>query len=158
MADDATRSNTLIQDYYYFVDDKSIGPIISHGYYLNSVKVTCNGSEYKGYVLLAASSNGNKQDLKRIPVIKEFPYVFLEDILEFSLQREIEFTINLVLGVGPISIAPYQMSPLELAELKKQLDGLLGNKFIRPSASSWGAPMLLVKKKDGKMRLCVDYQ
>ena len=50
------------------------------------------------------------------------------------------------------------MSALELAELKKQLDELLGKKFIRPSASPWGAPVLLVKKKDGGMRLCVDYR
>ncbi|XP_073222416.1 uncharacterized protein [Cicer arietinum] len=50
------------------------------------------------------------------------------------------------------------MSPLELSELKKQLEELLAKQFIRPSVSPWGAPMLLVKKKDGSMRLCVDYR
>ena len=82
---------------------------------------------------------------------KEFSDVFPDDIPEFPPQREIEFSIELVPGTGPISIAPYRMSPLELAELKKQLDELLGKKFIRPSASPWGAPVLLVKKKDGRM-------
>jgi len=46
------------------------------------------------------------------------------------------------------------MSPLELAELKKQIEELLDKQFIRPSVSPWGAPVLLVKKKDGTMRLC----
>ena len=50
------------------------------------------------------------------------------------------------------------MSPLELAELKKQIEGLLEKQFIRPSALLWGAPILIVKKKDGGMRLYVDYR
>lgn len=58
----------------------------------------------------------------------------------------------------PVSMAPYRMSPAELAELKKQLEDLLDKKFIRSSVSPWGAPVLLMKKKDGSMRLCVDYR
>ena len=64
----------------------------------------------------------------------------------------IEFSIT-----GPISIAPYQMSLLELAELTKQLEQLLEKKFVRPSVLPWGALILFVKKKDGSMQLCVDY-
>ena len=55
-------------------------------------------------------------------------------------------------------MAPYRMSASELTELKKQLEELLEKKFVRPSVSLWGAPVLLVKKKDGSMRLCVDYR
>jgi len=55
-------------------------------------------------------------------------------------------------------MAPYRMAPAELAELKKQIEDLLEKKFIRPSASPWGAPILLVKKKDDSSRLCVDYR
>ncbi|MCI57146.1 RNA-directed DNA polymerase (Reverse transcriptase), partial [Trifolium medium] len=55
-------------------------------------------------------------------------------------------------------MAPYRMSVSELKELKKQLQELLEKKFIRPSVSPWGAPLLLVKKKDGSMRLCIDYR
>ena len=55
-------------------------------------------------------------------------------------------------------MAPYRMAPIELVELKKQIEDLLEKKFIRPSASPWGAPMLLVKKKDGSSQLCVDYR
>jgi len=54
-------------------------------------------------------------------------------------------------------MAPYRMAPAELSELKKQIEDLLEKKFIRPSASPWGAPVLLVKRKDGSSRLCVDY-
>ncbi|WKA06026.1 hypothetical protein VitviT2T_023954 [Vitis vinifera] len=50
------------------------------------------------------------------------------------------------------------MAPLELKELKTQLDELLGKGFIRPSTSPWGAPVLFVKKKDGTLRLCIDYR
>ena len=61
-------------------------------------------------------------------------------------------------GTTPISIAPYQMAPLELKELKKQLEDLLEKGFVRRSISPWGAPVLFVKKKDGSMRLCIDYR
>ena len=63
--------------------------------------------------------------------------MFLDDIPKFSSKREIEFSIKLVPGMGPIFIAPYRISPMELAELKSQLEELLEKKFIRPSASTW---------------------
>ena len=50
------------------------------------------------------------------------------------------------------------MSPIELTELKKQLEELLDKQFVRPSVSPWGAPMLRVKKKEGTRKLCVDYR
>ena len=49
------------------------------------------------------------------------------------------------------------MALAELKELKQQLQELLDKKFIRPSYSSWGAPVLFVEKKDGSMRMCIDY-
>ena len=58
----------------------------------------------------------------------------------------------------PISMAPYHMAPIKLKELKLQLQELLEKGFIRPSVSPWGAPILFVKKKDGSMRLCIDYR
>ena len=57
-----------------------------------------------------------------------------------------------------MSMTPYRMSASELAELKKQLEDFLDKKFVRPSVSPWGAPVLLVKKKDGSMRLCINYR
>ena len=80
----------------------------------------------------------------------------------FSLKNFLEchqmFVIDLVPGTSPIAKRPYRMSASELAELKKQLEELQRIGFIRPSSSPWGAPVLFVKKKDGSMRLCVDYR
>lgn len=54
-------------------------------------------------------------------------------------------------------MTPYKMSTFELCELKKQLEDLLEKNFVRTSVSPWDAPMLLVKKKDDSMRLCVEH-
>ncbi|KAL0540962.1 hypothetical protein IC582_020988 [Cucumis melo] len=74
------------------------------------------------------------------------------------LRTEVEFAIELEPGTVPISRAPYRMAPAELKELKVQLQELLDKGFIRPSVSPWGVPVLFVKKKDGSMRLCMDYR
>ena len=65
------------------------------------------------------------QKLKDILVVREYLDVFHEDISDFLPKKEIEFTIELVLGTGPISIALYRMLPLELAELKMRIEKLL---------------------------------
>jgi hypothetical protein len=64
----------------------------------------------------------------------------------------------LLLGSIPSSKAPYRISLSELIELKIQLQELLNKEYIRPSVSPWGAPVLFVKKKDGTLRLCIDYR
>jgi hypothetical protein len=74
------------------------------------------------------------------------------------LERDVEFVIELQPGTAPISKWPYRMTPKELAELKTQLHELLDKGYIRPSSSPWGCPALFVKKKDGSLRLCVDYR
>ena len=93
-----------------------------------------------------------------VRVIQEFPEVFPDDLPGLPPNREIDFTIELVPGTEPISKAPYRMAPTELKELKTQLQELLDLGFIRPSHSPWGAPVLFVKKKDGSMRMCIDYR
>ena len=93
-----------------------------------------------------------------IHVVSEYADVFPEDLPGIPPEREVDFTIELVPGAAPVSRAPYRMSPAELKELKEQLMELLGKGFIRPSTSPWGAPVLFVKKKDGSMRLCIDYR
>ncbi|XP_057745124.1 uncharacterized protein LOC130962992 [Arachis stenosperma] len=141
-----------------FMPEGENGAVVATRYYLNSVMVHCNGEECQGYILLAANALGDAQNLDQIPVVRDFPEVFPEDIPEFPLQREIEFPIELVSGARSVSIAPYRMASIELTELKTHLEELLNNRFIRSSVSPWGAPVFLVKKKDGGMCLCVDYR
>ncbi|KAL0537629.1 hypothetical protein IC582_026612 [Cucumis melo] len=92
------------------------------------------------------------------PVVRDYPDVFPEELPGLPPHREVEFAIELEPGTVPISRAPYRMAPAELKELKVQLQELLDKGFIRPSVSPWGVPVLFVKKKDGSMRLCIDYR
>ncbi|XP_073224802.1 uncharacterized protein [Cicer arietinum] len=110
------------------------------------------------YMILASLEFEEKVVIRDVPIVCEFPEVFPQDVTSLPPEREIEFSIDLVPGTGPISMAPYRMSPLELSELKNQLEDLLDKQFIRPSVSPQDAPVLLVKKNDGSMRLCVDYR
>ncbi|XP_057518465.1 uncharacterized protein LOC130799384 [Amaranthus tricolor] len=96
--------------------------------------------------------------LETVPVVNEFMDVFPDEIPGMPPTRDFEFTIDLVPGAGPISKAPYRMAPAEMEELRKQVEELLEKGYIRPSVSPWGAPVLFVRKKDGSMRLCIDYR
>jgi hypothetical protein len=96
--------------------------------------------------------------LDEIPVVCEYPDVFPNELPSMPLDRDVEFVIELQPGTTPISKQPYRMPPKELAELKTQLQELLDKGCIRPSSSPWGCPALFVKKKDGSLRLCVDYR
>jgi len=98
------------------------------------------------------------EQIRSIPMVDKYADVFLDEIPELLLSRDVDFTIDLIPGAGLVSMALYQMALAELAELKKQIEDLLEKKFIRPSASPWGALVLLVKKKDGNSKLCVDYR
>nr|KYP60141.1 Transposon Ty3-G Gag-Pol polyprotein [Cajanus cajan] len=96
--------------------------------------------------------------VEEIDVVRDFVEVFPDEVPGLPPTREMEFSIDLVPGAGPVSVAPYRMAPAELVELKGQLEDLLEKQLVRPSVSPWGAPVLLVKKKDGGSRLCVDYR
>ena len=95
--------------------------------------------------------------LQYVNVVNEFSDVFPDDLPKIPPDREIEFGIDLLPDTQPISISPYHMAPAKLKELKEQLKDLLDKDFIRPSISPWGAPVLFVRKKDGSLRMCIDY-
>lgn len=88
----------------------------------------------------------------------EFLNVFLEKLSGLPPNREVDFAIEVFFDMTPVSIVPYLMEPTKLKELKIQLQDLLDCDFIRPSISHWGAPLLFFKKKDGFMRLHIDYR
>jgi len=121
------------------------------------VKKSLDG-EASLFMMFASLKEIGEKGVGDLLVVQEFPEVFPDDIIDLLPEREVEFAIDLVPGTSPISIVPYRMSTSELGELKKQLEELLEKRFIRPRVSPSGAPVLLVKKKDGSMRLCVDYR
>nr|GFB59501.1 putative reverse transcriptase domain-containing protein [Tanacetum cinerariifolium] len=81
-----------------------------------------------------------------------------EKIVRLPPVREIEFLIDLIPGALPVVKSPYRLAPSEMPELSSQLKELQEKGFIRPSHSPWGAPVLFVKKKDGAIRMCIDYR
>jgi hypothetical protein len=98
------------------------------------------------------------KNIEEIPVVREFPDVFPDDLPGKPPMRDIEFKIELQLGTAPITRSPYKMSRDEMAELKIQLKDLLDKGYIKPCSSPWGCPILFVLKKDKELRLCVDYR
>jgi hypothetical protein len=98
------------------------------------------------------------KSIEDVPVVREYPDVFPEELLGMPPDRDIEFVIDLIPGTSPIAKRPYRMAAPELTELKKQLRELQRSGFIRPSSSPWGAPVLFVEKKYKSLRMCVDYR
>ncbi|WMV24940.1 hypothetical protein MTR67_018325, partial [Solanum verrucosum] len=96
--------------------------------------------------------------IESIPVVSEFSEMFPNDLPGMPLDRDIDLCIDLEPSTRPIYIPPYRMALAELREHKAQIQELLDKGFIRLSASPWGAPVLFVKKKNGSMRMCIDYR
>ena len=113
---------------------------------------------YQGYLAHVVDTRKEVLKLDDIPIMREYPDFFPKDLPRILVDREIEFSIDVLPRISPISKAPYRMAPTELKKLKEQLQELLNKGFIKPSASPWGAPVLFVKKMDGTMRLCIDYR
>ncbi|GKE12914.1 putative reverse transcriptase domain-containing protein, partial [Tanacetum coccineum] len=99
-----------------------------------------------------------KKRLEDVPVVRDFPEVFPEDLPGIPPTRQVEFQIDLIPGAAPVARAPYRLAPSEMKELSEQLQELSNKGFIRPSSSPWGASVLFVKKKDGSFRVCIDYR
>ncbi|GJT21774.1 putative reverse transcriptase domain-containing protein [Tanacetum coccineum] len=115
-------------------------------------------------VFLAQISVRKKEDkserkqIEDVPIVRDFPEVFPEDLPGLPPARPVEFQIDLIPGAAPVARAPYRLAPSEMKELSEQLQELSDKGFIRPSSSPWGAPVLFVKKKDGSFRMCIDYR
>ncbi|GKG09887.1 hypothetical protein Tco_0338633, partial [Tanacetum coccineum] len=105
-----------------------------------------------------AEDKSEEKRLEDVPVVRDFPEVFPEDLSGVPPTRQVEFQIDLVPGAAPVARAPYRLAPSEMKELSDQLQELSDKGFIRPSSSPWGAPVLFVKKKDGSFQMCIDYR
>nr|GFA74928.1 putative reverse transcriptase domain-containing protein [Tanacetum cinerariifolium] len=117
-----------------------------------------HGERPEGNLKQLKTMKVNESKLKDIPVVREFPDVFPENLSGLPPSRKVEFRIDLIHGAMPVAKSPYRLAPTKMQELANQLKELQDKGFIRPSSSPWGAPVLFVKKKDGSFRMCIDYR
>ncbi|GJR71760.1 putative reverse transcriptase domain-containing protein [Tanacetum coccineum] len=129
------------------------GNVIS---YIKARKYIKRGSQL--FLAQVTEKEPSKKQLQDVPVIHNFPKVFPDDLPGLPPPRQVEFRIELVPGAALVARAPYRLAPSELKELSDQLKELLEKGFICPSSSPWGAPVLFIKKKDGTLRMCIDYR
>jgi hypothetical protein len=129
-------------------------------YAKKSVKLTTpEGKEMEFVTELVVTAKGvancvkvNQLDASQgseVPVVNEFPNVFLEELPGMPPDQDIEFVIELKPGTTPIYNTPYRMATPELAELKEHIKELLEKGFVCPSSSPWGTLVIFVPKKDG---------
>ncbi|GKC18510.1 putative reverse transcriptase domain-containing protein [Tanacetum coccineum] len=104
------------------------------------------------------SACDREKHLEGMPILRNFPEVFPDDLPGLPPPRQVEFEIKLVPGATPVTRAPYRLAPSELKELSDQPKELSEKGFIRSSSSPWGALVLFVKKKDRSFHMCIDYR
>nr|GEV38909.1 putative reverse transcriptase domain-containing protein [Tanacetum cinerariifolium] len=134
----------------------------------NHAVIVCNEKivriPYRNEILIV---QGDKSDEKKsmlsiISCVKAHKYmekeVFPEDLPGLPMIRQVKFQIDLVPGAVLVARALYRLAPSEMQELSTQLQELSDKGFIKPSSSPWGAPVLFFKKKDGSLRMCIDYR
>ncbi|GJR68390.1 putative reverse transcriptase domain-containing protein [Tanacetum coccineum] len=130
-----------------------------HGVIICDEKIVHGCDVFLAHITTKEAKDKSKgKRLEDVPIVKDFPEVFPEDLSGIPPARQVEFQIDLVPGVAPVARAPYRLAPSEMKELAKQLQELSDKGFIRPSSSPWGAPVLFVKKKDRSFRMCIDYR
>ncbi|GKB98532.1 putative reverse transcriptase domain-containing protein, partial [Tanacetum coccineum] len=118
-----------------------------HGVIICDEKIGCD--VFLAHITIKeAKDKSEGKRLEDIPIVRDFPGVFLEDLSGIPPARQVEFQIDLVPGNAPIARAPYRLAPSKMKELAEQLQELSDKGFIRPSSSPWGSPVLFVKKKD----------
>jgi hypothetical protein len=91
-------------------------------------------------------------------ILDDFSSVFPDDLAVGVPNRSIQHYIQLVPGAKPFARNQYRLSPIELEEVKKQVEYLLSKGLIAPSSSPWSAPILFAPKPDGTLRMCIDYR
>ena len=111
-----------------------------------------------GWLASLTLEDEERPDLDLPRVVCEYVDVFPDELSGLPLQRVVDFSNELHPGTFPISMTPHRMAPVELQELRVQLQELLDKGFIKPSTSSWGALVLFTKKKDKTLRLYIDYR
>ncbi|GJW13126.1 putative reverse transcriptase domain-containing protein [Tanacetum coccineum] len=118
---------------------------------------------YENEILIVQGDKSDKEKksmlsiISYVPTVRDFLEVFPEDLPRLPPIRQVEFQIDLVPGAAPVARAPYRLAPSKMEEMSTQLQELSDKRFIIPSSSPWGAPVLFVKKKGDSFRMCIDY-
>ena len=100
-----------------------------------------------GWLAILTLHDEGRRDLSLFQVVYEYEDVFLDELPGLPSHRDVDFIIELHPKMLPISITPHRMAPVELQELKVQLQELLDKGFIRPSTSPWSAPVMFSRKE-----------
>jgi Reverse transcriptase (RNA-dependent DNA polymerase) len=121
-----------------------------------------DGSELLVAHILLCEAQEQTMNLSKVPVelhsLLQHYVTFFEPSTSTPPQREIDHKIPLLSSIKPINLRPYRYSYFQKLELDKIITELLKTSIIRPSTSLFASPALLVKKKDGTWRLCIDYR
>jgi len=130
----------------YLLSAKQVNRMLSKGEIDECYLINFGDAELKG------SDNAWADQFEKM-----YPDVFKGTITSLPPERDVQNIIETG-DAGPVSRPPYRMSPLELKELKRQIDDLLKKGLIEPCSSEWGSPVLFIKKPNGDLRLCCDYR
>ncbi|GJV31332.1 putative reverse transcriptase domain-containing protein [Tanacetum coccineum] len=136
--------------------DRGNGSAQGWVYVVGNAEKKGNASRAPDSNVITEEDKSEGKQLKDVPVIRDFPEVFPEDLPGLLPAQTVEFQIDLILGAAPVARATYRLAPSEMKELSEQLQELSDKGFIRPSSSPWGAPVLFAKKKDGIQYLLKD--
>ncbi|XP_073039136.1 uncharacterized protein [Primulina eburnea] len=113
-------------------------------------------SGHEGFLVYAVDLSQDERRISDIPVVREFPDVFPEEIPGFQPEREVEFSFVLMPGTEPISRAPYRLAPVELKELKEQLQDLLSKGFVELKKRLTSTAVLTIPSGSGGFVVCTD--
>ena len=109
----------------------------------------------------AVDGNNDSNESNIVPeiqsLIQEFSDIFAKPT-ELPPSRSADHRIPLVPGAQPVQARPYRYTPQQKTEIENQVKEMLANGIIQRSVSSFASPVLLVKKKDGTWRFCIDYR
>nr|GEY22375.1 putative reverse transcriptase domain-containing protein [Tanacetum cinerariifolium] len=110
------------------------------------------------FMIRVMEKKSDEKRLEDITVVKEFSYIFPEDLPGLPPVCQVDFQIDLIPGATPIARTTYRLAPSEMQELSNQLQELIDQGFMRPSTLPWGALVLFVKNKDESFRMYIDYR
>ncbi|GJW29108.1 hypothetical protein Tco_0045983 [Tanacetum coccineum] len=115
---------------------------------------------FLAHITIKETGDKSKKQLQDVPIVKNFPEVFPEDLPGLPHTRQVEFHIDLVPGAAPVARAPYRLAPSEMKELADQLQELSDKGFIRPSSSPWAPQLSSIRQVErwDPLRMCIDYR